>query len=280
MSSLWSTTRSAVNNGYGMSGFRKIGLPNPFYKPRPWGIPGIHPELLEKPPYSQDSVSGKGKPFDEITGDVENKVKTLLRRYHRGTSSGGKTLLKGSPEAKARMAYLRSLRGHGKLRGGRSYNNAALRGGDGFFSSLLQSIGGTAMNAIKNLATETGASITELLSNPKDLIQKLMIFAPAAAQAVKNFFSGRKSSSSSSSSSKRREYLQMLKKYDPELYEKKRQMALRKKQELERKRLEAMKREYGDEFDMNDDYNISKYNIPSYDINTIKSEQDSYNAPL
>lgn len=279
MSSLWSTTKSAVNNGYGMSGFTKIGLPNPFYKPRPWGIPGIHPELLEKPPYSQDSVSGKGAPSDKIFGE-------LLHRYHRGTSSkGGKTLLKGSPEAKARMAYLRSLRGHGKRRlcgSGRSYNNAALHGGDGFFSTLLESIGGTAMNAIKKLALETGASITELLSNPKDLIQKLLVFAPAAARAVKSFFSGRKSSSSSSSS-KRREYLQMLKKYDPDLYEKKRMEALRRKQELERKRLEAMKRDYGDEFDMDDDYNFSKYNTPSHDINDInakKKAQDNFFVPL
>lgn len=220
MSSLWSTTRSAVNNGYGMSGFARIGLPNPFYKPRPWGIPAIHPELLEKPPYAQ-----------------EEPVHKLYTR-----SSGG-SLIKGSSEAKARMAYLRSLRGRGRSCGGKK----ALRGGDQFFSTLLQSLGGTAMNAIKQLALETGASLTELLADPKALIQNLMVFAPAAARAVKNFFSGK--SSVDKKKSKRQEYLRMLKKYDPKLYEKKRRQALRKRYEMMRRQYE----DYNDDDDNADD---------------------------
>lgn len=214
MTSLWSSTKSAVNNGYGMSGFARIGLPNPFYKPRPWGIPGIHPELLEEPPYAQN----------------EEK--------HRMVARGGSSLIKGSREAKARMAYLRSLRGHGC----RKTTKRKLKGGDlGWVSALVESIGGTAMNAIKQLAMDTGASIVELLSDPKSLIQKLMVFAPAAARAVKSFFSGKKDKSPSSSSSRtqRQEYLRMLKKYDPELYEKKRMQAIAKKKEIER--LLAMK---------------------------------------
>lgn len=218
MTSLWSSTRSAVNNGYGMSGFAHIALPNPFYKPRPWGIPGIHPELLEKPPY------------------VQNEEK------HKMVTRGG-SLIKGSREAKARMAYLRSLRG----RGGKT-TKRKLRGGDlSWVSTLLQSIGGTAMNAIKNLALETGASLTELFADPKALIQKLMVFAPAAASAVKRFFTGNKKDKSSKT--ERQKYLRMLKKYDPELYKKKRMQAIAK--EKERQRLLAMKR-YG--FDNNDEY--------------------------
>lgn len=226
MTSLWSSTKSAVNNGYGMSGFARIGLPNPFYKPRPWGIPGIHPELLEEPPYAQN----------------EEK--------HRMVTRGGSSLVKGSREAKARMAYLRSLRGHGC----RKTTKRNMRGGAdwSWVSALVESIGGTAMNAIKQLALETGASIVELLSDPKALIQKLMVVAPSAARAVKNFFAGKKNKSSSSSSSRtrRQEYLRMLKKYDPELYEKKRMQAIAKKKEIER--LLAMKRKGFD--DVDDDF--------------------------
>lgn len=245
MTSLWSSTKSAVNNGYGMSGFARIGLPNPFYKPRPWGIPGIHPELLEEPPYAQN----------------EEK--------HRMVARGGSSLIKGSREAKARMAYLRSLRGHGC----RKTTKRSMRGGADFswVSALVESIGGTAMNAIKQLALDTGASIVELLSDPKALIQKLMVFAPAAARAVKNFFAGKKNKSSPSSSrTRRQEYLRMLKKYDPELYEKKRMQAIAKKKEIER--LLAMKQRETDvdsaDFDnignTTDNSVIDKYNQHFY----------------
>lgn len=242
MTSLWSSTKSAVNNGYGMSGFARIGLPDPFYKPRPWGIPGIHPELLEQPPYVQNEK-------------------------HRMLTRGGSSLIKGSREAKARMAYLRSLRGRG--RGcGKTSSKRMLRGGDmSWFNTLLESIGGTAMNAIKQLALETGASITELLANPKDLIQKLMIFAPSAARTIKNFFSGRKKDKSPSSSSRtrRQEYLRMLKKYDPELYEKKRMQALTKRKKMER--LLALKRREDDDDD--DDFDFDNTTLSTNDNSNI-----------
>ena len=251
MSSLWSTTRSAVNNGYGMSGFARIGLPNPFYKPRPWGIPAIHPELLDKPPYAQ-----------------ADPVHNLYTR-----PSGG-SLVKGSSEAKARMAYLRSLRGRGcggkKALGGykpRPYvgipeligKKKALKGGDEFFSTLLSSLGGTAMNAIKNLALQTGASITELLADPKTLIQNLMVFAPAAARAVKNFFSGK--SKKDKGKTNRQKYLQMLKKYDPKLYEKKRRQALRQHYERMKQQYEQYNDNDDEDDDENDDVDNEKNNI-------------------
>ncbi len=211
MSSLWSKTKSAVNNGYGMSGFARIGLPNPFYKPKPWGLP-FHPELLEEPPYAQKA---------------DNE---LPPRIHRMYIRGGKTLLKGSKEAKAHMAYLRSLRGRGRSCTTKSRSRKIRGGSDGFFSTLLESLGGTAMNAIKQLALETGASITELLADPKALISKLMTFAPAAARMVKKFFSSKESKPSTPKidRSKRQEYLRLLKKYAPQEYEKKKLQAMRR----------------------------------------------------
>lgn len=239
MTSLWSKTRAAVNTGYGavsggMSGvnFGRIGMPNPFYKPLPLGSGGyeldIHPEYLEKAPYSQDPPP--------------------RNRVPRGSG-----VVKGSAEAKAKMAYLRSLRGKGcsrkKMKGGKSYTGAALRGGDmSWVQPLIESLGGTAMNAIKKVALETGASLTELFANPTQLISKLMEFAPKVASTVKKLLGlfGKSTSSTESSSytpapapapapepsssivSRKKEYLRMLKEYDPELYEQKRQQVLRR----------------------------------------------------
>lgn len=155
MSSLWSKTSTAVANGYGMN-FGKIGLPNPFYKPLPMGI---HPELLMDPPYAHRVVRG------------------------------GKKLPKLPPSLSVVQALKKAKKGKSRVKGaGKSYDSAALRGGDNFFATLLESLGGTAMNAIKRLAMETGASITELLADPKALIQKLMVFAPRAVAAVKRVF--------------------------------------------------------------------------------------------
>lgn len=205
MSSLWSSTRAAVNQGYGMDSFY---------------LKKVHPELLMAPPYSQD--------FDL----------TKRRRYPRGGS-----VVKGSAEAKARMAFLRSLRGKRKkggrcMRGGKSYNTAALRGGDGFWSDLFASLSGTAMNAIKKIALDANVSITELLADPQKLLEKVKEYAPKAVSAVRRFiqmFKKNSSSSSSSSteepvskpkpkpkptgsSSSRKRYLQWLRDNDPEEY--------------------------------------------------------------
>lgn len=260
MSSLWSSTRAAVNTGYGMNKSFKLlncGMPNPAYKKTtPLGyklyseipyevaekiLPSqvfeslkVHPELLEEPPYAQKND------------------------LHKMSTRGG-SLIKGSAEAKARMAYLRSLRGRGRgqgrcgrLRGGKSYNKAALRGGESFFGPLLESLGGTAMNAIKQLALETGASLTQLLSDPKALISNLMSFAPAAARAVKRWFSGE--SDEDKKAKKRKEYLKMLRKYDPELFEKKRKEAMKRKKEQERLRFEKLKKYNEDSYDFDNDY--------------------------
>ena len=230
MTSLWSKTRAAVNTGYGAvnggmigTNFGRIGMPNPFYTPLPLGSGGyeldVHPEYLEKAPYSQDPPT--------------------RNRFPRGSG-----VVKGSAEAKARMAYLRSLRGKGtkrKMKGGKSYTGAALRGGDmSWVKPLLESLSGTAMNAVKKVALETGASLTELFANPSQLISKLMEFAPKAASTVKKLLGlfGKSKTSiepstpapepSPSAAARRREYLRMLKKFDPELYEQKYQQVLQR----------------------------------------------------
>ena len=226
MTSLWSKTKTAVSNGYGMTSYGRIGLPNPFYKPKPWGI---HPELLEEPPYAQ-------------------KEENSTPRLHRMKTRGG-SLIKGSAEAKARMAYLRSLRGNGR---GGGKKRKMLKGGDmsSFIGPLLESIGGTAANAIKRLALDTGASITQLLSDPKSLIQNLMLFAPAAARAVKNFFTGRKNEENDpkqKKASERMKYLRLLKKYNPGAY---RREMLKLKQQKQQK---SRKRQKYYDFDEDDD---------------------------
>ena len=76
----------------------------------------LHPEYWEAPPYAQATPA-----------------KTMR----------GSGLIKGSKEAKARMAYLRSLRGKGSynkaaLKGGKSYNKAALKGGSSYTKAALK----------------------------------------------------------------------------------------------------------------------------------------------
>lgn len=159
MSSLWSKTTTAVNTGYGMD-FGRIGMPNPFYKPQPM----VHPELLMEPPYAEKEP--------------------LLRNRHR--TVGGGSLVKGSDEAKKRMAYLRSLR---KKKGGaRICGKKHFHGGDSIMTEMLGNLGTGAKEALTNLALETGVSIGELLSNPRDLIATLSVYAPSVVSSFKNFF--------------------------------------------------------------------------------------------
>lgn len=159
MSSLWSKTTTAVNTGYGMD-FGRIGMPNPFYKPQPM----VHPELLMEPPYAEKEP--------------------LLRNRHR--TVGGGSLVKGSDEAKKRMAYLRSLR---KKKGGaRICGKRHIRGGDSIATEILQNIGTGAKEALTDLALQTGVSVGELLSNPRELIATLAVYAPSAVKSIKNFF--------------------------------------------------------------------------------------------
>lgn len=92
MSALWGKTSAAVNYGYGLNSMKpnflyagitlpKVGLPDPYYKPRPWGV---------------DS------PFTDL--DVKMRSIPVARK------SGAGKFKKGSPEAKAFMAKLRAMR--------------------------------------------------------------------------------------------------------------------------------------------------------------------------
>ena len=156
MCALWSSTRSAVNKGYGMIPFGRIGLPSPFYRPQPWGLTDdvihsvhkrteeeIHPELLMKPPYAQRSRGG---------------CKTR----------GGKALLN---------KRLRQV-----------YTNAALEG-DGFFTDLIGNLGGTALQTIKRIALEKGASLSEILSDPEALLSKVKEYGPKVLRGVRTLLS-------------------------------------------------------------------------------------------
>lgn len=133
-----------------MINFGRVGLPNPFYKPQPWGVTddvihsvhkrteeGVHPELLMKPPYAQ-------------------------------RSKGGKALLN---------KRLRKL-----------YTNTALEG-DGFFTDLIGNLGGTALQTIKRIALEKGASLSEILSDPDALLSKVKEYGPKVLRGVRSLLS-------------------------------------------------------------------------------------------
>ena len=156
MCALWTHTKTAVNKGYGMINFGRVGLPNPFYKPQPWGLADdvihsvhrrteeeIHPELLMKPPYAQRTRGG---------------CKTR----------GGKALLN---------KRLRQV-----------YTNAALEG-DGFFTDLIGNLGGTALQTIKRIALEKGASLSEILSDPEALLSKVKENGPKVLRGVRTLLS-------------------------------------------------------------------------------------------
>lgn len=269
MSSLWSRTKSAINSGYGMNFHPIIGLPNPFYKARPLG--GSSLEDIPERPVNHRLVENKNLALNHP--GINAKIKKILEEYKRthpsefvvknyhnrlpsNIGSGGKSLIKGSKEAKARMAYLRSLRskklkGRGKTR---SYNNAALYGGNEtseFFSTLLQSLGASAMSTIKNLALETGASLTQLLADPKALVQKLSTFAPGVAKKVKKFFGIQSpdddiDDDENPELKRKKQYLEMLKLYDPELYEAKKKEAMKRKIEKMQKDLEEQQKKMND----------------------------------
>lgn len=90
---LWSRTSNAVNVGYGVI----PALPDPFYKPIPAGTypskepdTGIHPELLMKPPYSQDfptktygaGVSKEISAFSQTPPEVKAQQARLKDAYN------------------------------------------------------------------------------------------------------------------------------------------------------------------------------------------------------
>lgn len=99
--------------------------------------------------------------------------------------TGGK-LVKGSKEAKAYMAYLRSLRRKGPRGGKRIRVSRALRGG---------AFGDKLMNAFNKILEHLGSSIEEFASNPEkvmNLINKLGPIARKVAKAVYNRFFAKK----------------------------------------------------------------------------------------
>lgn len=125
---------------------------------------------------------------------------------------GGKTLVKGSREAKARMAYLRSLRGKKKgLSGSGNYTSAALDGygnytsaaldgygnytsaalegaGLGEFTELFKLIGSLGTQVLSEIAKDAKTSLLKLLAHPDELVKKLYKIAPGIAVKVYNWF--------------------------------------------------------------------------------------------
>lgn len=96
----------------------------------------------------------------------------LTSKVSTSRTRGGKTLTKRQRELQARKL----------LQGG-----FAFPGGE-FVKSLLLSLSGTAKNALKQVMLETGASITELLSDPKRLILMVKNIAPKVVNTFVRIF--------------------------------------------------------------------------------------------
>ena len=125
---------------------------------------------------------------------------------------GGKSLVKGSREAKARMAYLRSLRGKKRgLSGSGNYTTAALDGygnytsaaldgygnytsaalegaGLGEFTELFKLIGSLGTQVLSEIAKDAKTTVLNLLAHPDKLVKKLYKIAPGIATKVYNWF--------------------------------------------------------------------------------------------
>lgn len=184
--SLWSKTYSAVNNGYGMDGFVRVGLPNPFYKARPWGIPGIHPELLEKPPYVQGETlhkmmtRGSGSLYNKAAlrgGEVkveyldDENTDDVLNSYNPNPRTP-LLLTDGSPIS--------------------SNKPSASSSTTSLLKTIFTSLAGPAKDAILKAADQSGFSLSELFQNPSKLISILLQFAPAVAKLIMDLISSRR----------------------------------------------------------------------------------------
>ena len=160
--SLWSNNRTAISTGYGI----RTNLP--MRKARPLGDPDfVHPELLFLPPYANPSsnlaarLKGEGI-IDDIGTDL--LIKTA---------------------AEARAVKKRKPVGRG-CRGGKSYNNAAIRGGDwSWVGKLLSSLTNTASGTLEKIATDTGNSVNELLADPERLKALAVDYGPKVFKIVK-----------------------------------------------------------------------------------------------
>lgn len=194
---LWSHTKAAVNTGYGMPSYARIGLPNPFYKPRPLGAtPDEHPELLFEPPYGWNPdphlrglIHGgsfrisKDDPVVKFGRDLKNRLASvkLVKR-----KTGGNVL------AKTRLAKkLPNFLNPPKKGGKALLSRKRMKGGDGLFGMLgtmAEAIGATSMNVLKNLALQAGSSVMDLLAtiatDPKKALSLAMKFAPGAISVI------------------------------------------------------------------------------------------------
>ena len=171
MCALWSKTRAAINHGYGMNVYKgsplpEIGLPDPYYKPRPWGIPS--------------------NPLFDDTFDIANVRKQMQHGLSKHTPRGGAKFAKGSPEAKAYMAKLRAMRGTNK-HGGKSLLHRKMKGGN-FFTDLFKDLGETGLGTLKALAAQGHTSVSELLKNPSKLIALATAAGPAVLAIIKKLF--------------------------------------------------------------------------------------------
>lgn len=154
---MWSKTKAAINKGYGIPMNKNLTLSRRLRE--------LHPEL-----------------FDEDSNYFSRNQ--WPKRHMVIAKRGGKALIKGSPEAKRRMAYLRSLRGKG------SYTNAALEGYGGEVLSTLYDQFGDGMNHLLSaLAERLGTSINNLAQNPDVLLSAISTHAPSIFTKIKRALS-------------------------------------------------------------------------------------------
>lgn len=218
---LWSHTKAAVNTGYGMPSYNRIGLPNPFYKPRPLGAaPDEHPERLFDPPYGWNPdphlrglihggsnlamVRGnhggfrisKDDPVVKFGRDIKNRLASvkLVKR-----KTGGKSITRMRRELRETLAQHEKPWGErvkdafsSRKKGGKAMiSRKRMKGGDGLFGMLgtmAEAIGATSMNVLKNLALQAGSSVMDLLAtiatDPKKALSLAMKFAPGAISVI------------------------------------------------------------------------------------------------
>lgn len=235
MSTRWSSTRAAINTGYGSIPFN-------------FNPPNIEEDI---PDFSQLSVR-----HSMVNHKMDRK-----RVLGSGCRGGGK-LVKGSKEARQRMAYLRSLRKtkggsytdaalrggkHYKMRGG-SYTDAALRGGADITTEVAGVLGATGMEVVKELSKALGESVKDLLKDPKGLVQYLKNIVPDIAKKLWNWLRGKKTMTKEEEEKQKRKqklkkYLEYLRVTDPERY----------KQTIERLRQEKLQRKEQELFGYTDD---------------------------
>ena len=156
-----------------------------------------------KPPSLQQLLKMMGK----TRKPVENPM--------AGKGCRGGRFVKGSKEAKAYMAHLRSLRGKGSynkaaIKGGSSYNKAAIKGGSSYNKAAIK--GGAIdidPDVLKDYAKVYGKDFLQYAMSEEGQNKIGSFFTK-----IKNFFTGKKKNK------ELEEVLEMLKITDPEKYKK------------------------------------------------------------